>query len=97
MKVSPLSHKEFLTTLLQTSKEDIRRAKVVAKSKRLIPTGFDTKPHVMDGSIASDNVLIRDSAYFQSILSATDEKCRGAEMEAAGFVLACQKEKFDGK
>jgi len=95
LKVSPLVHKDFLATLLQTADEDLKHAKTVAKTKGLLPGGFGTKPRVIDGSVASDNVLIRDSAYFEGLLSATDEKCRGAEMEAAGFVLACQKEQND--
>lgn len=47
---------------------------------------------VLDGSIVSDNSLIRDESFFEGILSELDEKCRGAEMEAAGFVRACMVE-----
>ena len=95
LKVSPVPIKGFLESLAQTAHEDIRRGRIVAKRKGLIPDGFDTKPRIMNGSIASDNLLIRDPTYFQGLLDTTDEKCRGAEMEAAGFVLACQREQID--
>lgn len=47
---------------------------------------------ILDGSLISDNVLIRDTRFFKGILNDLDEKCRGAEMEAAGFVRACYVE-----
>lgn len=95
LKVSPLIHEQFLARLSRTAQEDMKLARTTAKAKGLVPGGFDGKPRIIDGSIASDNVLIRDSTYFQDVLTTTDEKCRGGEMEAAGFVLACQKERMD--
>jgi nucleoside phosphorylase len=47
---------------------------------------------ILDGSLVSDNVLIRDSQFFDKVITEVDEKCRGAEMEAAGFVRVCEVE-----
>lgn len=95
LKVSPLVHKDFLRQLRQIAQDDLKHALSVAKTKGMFPKSFEGKPRIIDGSIASDNVLIRDTTYFHGVLASTDEKCRGGEMEAAGFVLACQREQID--
>ena len=50
---------------------------------------LDQNFNILDGSLVSDNILIRDGRFFKGVLTELDEKCRGAEMEAAGFVRAC--------
>jgi len=95
LKVSPLTQRHFIAALRKFAQEDLLRAKIVAKEKGLLPSQFSGEPRMVDGSLASDNILIKDSTYFESILDGTDEKCRGGEMEAAGFVLACQREYTD--
>lgn len=95
LKVSPLSSNDCLAALRVATNEDISRAMTVAREKSLSTEQFNGELRIMDGSIASDNILIRDPTYFHSILDSTDEKCRGGEMEAAGFVLACQRERTD--
>jgi len=47
------------------------------------------EPAVKDGSLVSGNTLVRDSTYFPDFHASSDERCRAAEMEAAGFVRAC--------
>ena len=95
LKVSPLSSNECLAVLRAATNDDISRAMTVAHEKGLSSEQLNGELRIMDGSIASDNILIRDPTYFDGILDSTDEKCRGGEMEAAGFVLACQRERAD--
>lgn len=95
LKVSPLSTQVFLDAFSRAAGSDIHQATTIALSKNLGVDTFNGHPRILDGSIASDNVLIKDPSYFDGMLDATDEKCRGGEMEAAGFVLACLRERND--
>lgn len=47
---------------------------------------------VKDGSLGTDNILIKDSLYFDKYLYPIDEECRGCEMESAGFIRTCKIE-----
>ncbi|TKJ39957.1 hypothetical protein CEE37_09475 [candidate division LCP-89 bacterium B3_LCP] len=95
LKILPLTGDHFLPALNLAVKDDIAHAVEIARERYLPSSQFDGRPRIIDGSIASDNVLIRDPAYFNGILDSTDEKCRAGEMESAGFVLACQRERID--
>ncbi|RJW74917.1 MULTISPECIES: hypothetical protein [Coprococcus] len=74
---------------------DIKRAELVAKANGIDESVYSRELRLIDGSIASEDTLIRDSEFFVPITENVDEKCRGAEMEAVGFVKACRTEKED--
>ena len=74
---------------------DIKRAELVAKANGIDESVYSRELRLVDGSIASEDTLIRDSEFFVPITENVDEKCRGAEMEAVGFVKACRTEKED--
>jgi nucleoside phosphorylase/tetratricopeptide (TPR) repeat protein len=60
-----------------------------AESAGLTRSDIAHPPGVRDGSLVSGNTLLRDSRYFPDFHSSNDERCRAAEMEAAGFARAC--------
>jgi len=64
-------------------------ASEIASAKHVIN---DKGIEIHDGSLVSDNILIKDEQFFVKFLTEVDQKCRGAEMEAAGFVRACEVE-----
>ena len=74
---------------------DIKRAELVAQANGIDKSVYSRELTLVDGSIASEDTLIRDSEFFVPITENVDEKCRGAEMEAVGFVKACRTEKED--
>ena len=74
---------------------DIKKAELVAKVNGIGESVYNGELRLVDGSIASEDTLIRDSGFFVPITENVDEKCRGAEMEAVGFVKACRTEKED--
>jgi nucleoside phosphorylase len=49
-------------------------------------------PELHDAAILSDNVLIRDSAILVDAANTLHQQIRAGEMEAAGFVMACNDE-----
>jgi len=92
LKLHPLSQNEFEVSSETQLSADILASLGIAKNKGMDENEFSGNLSIIDGSLASDNVLIRDSSYFSGILDETDEKCRAGEMEAAGFVRACESE-----
>ena len=94
-KVRTFSADEFKLEYGSALTDDISRAASAAREKRLAADEFSGELQVLDGSLTSDNVLIRDEAYFAGIVQEVDEKCRGGDMESAGFVNACQTEDSD--
>ncbi|MDP2722248.1 MAG: hypothetical protein Q8O72_05795 [Bacteroidales bacterium] len=92
IKISPVDAGKFSVEYSPYLFEQLKIAKIVAKSKELTDSEFSTELLLEDGSISSDNTLIRDPEYFKGIIEETDEKCRGGEMEAAGFVRSCEIE-----
>ena len=74
---------------------DIKRAELVAQANGIDKSVYSRELTLVDGSIASEDTLIRDSEFFVPITENVDEKCRGAEMEAVGFVKTCRTEKED--
>jgi len=60
-------------------------AREVGLSNHEIGESFE----IQDGSLVCDNVLIRDSSLLSDVYFHVDEKCRGGEMEGAGFIRAC--------
>lgn len=71
---------------------EIKEATIMAKYYNLDEIVFTRDLSILDGSITSDDTLIRDSNYFTPIIDSVDEKCRGSEMESAGFIKACKTE-----
>lgn len=92
IKVRPVSMEEFRLEYEPLLRGDIQKSLAVAQNKKLTLDEFDGNLQLHDGSLSSDNVLIRDDSYFSGIITETDEKCRGGDMESAGFVRACQIE-----
>lgn len=74
---------------------DIKKAELVAKANGISESIYNKDLVLVDGSIASEDTLIRDSNFFVPIIENVDEKCRGSEMEAVGFVKSCRTEKED--
>lgn len=69
-------------------------ARTLAKALSLTQSEFSGKLSVLDGSLLTSNRLLKDSGYLADFRKTTDETCRGAEMEAAGFARACDIEKM---
>ncbi len=92
VKIRPISNNEFKLRYMQEIGEVLDQIKTKAEVMGLSPQEFPNEFSIYDGSLSSDNILIRDSAYFDGLVTETDEKCRGADMESAGFVRACQVE-----
>ena len=59
-----------------------------ARDKGLSASEFNLPLEVLDGSLVSGNNLLRDSGYLADMNETKDEKCRGGEMEGAGFARA---------
>ena len=79
-------------SVLATSESYARNVEMVANAAKEVgltehefSDGFD----IQDGSLVCDNVLIRDSGLLSDVYFHVDEKCRGGEMEGAGFIRAC--------
>ena len=90
-----ISAQEFLAYCNKYILEEIKMAELIVKANGHSDGIFDRDLGLIDGSFASEDTLIRDSNFFSPILENVDEKCRGAEMEAVGFVKACRTEKED--
>lgn len=89
IKTHPISKDEFKLKYEQPL-HDIEKAHSTVKKGGLSRNEFNGNLRILDGSLSSDNILIRDTAYFEGIINETDEKCMGGDMETAGFVRACQ-------
>lgn len=92
LKLNMLSNEKFLNECNKNLGKELKLAMQNAKKLELLEKDLNKKLLIHDGSILSDNILIRDGTFFDSIISETDEKCRGGDMEAAGFVRACRVE-----
>lgn len=90
-----ISEKEFFLACNQYMLNDIEKSFLIAKANKINECIYNKDLYVLDGSVASEDTLIRDSNFFIPISENVDEKCRGAEMEAVGFVKACRTEKED--
>lgn len=77
----------FRNRLVAYTRKEIINKMIKIKFRQ---NGFNFK--IKDGSLGTDNTLIRDRRFFTEFLSCADEECKGAEMEAAGFVRACELE-----
>ena len=95
LKIYPISERNLHRRIREEIPDAIERAKLVAQTKGLDQTHFTVDASIHDGSMLSDNTLIRDPRFFQAVMDSVDEKCRGGEMEGAGFVRACQLERAD--
>lgn len=95
MKRYKIASEDFFIECNKYILEDIKRAELVARGNGISENAFSKELVIVDGSIASEDTLIRDSGFFIPIIENVDEKCRGAEMEAVGFVKACRTEKED--
>lgn len=91
-KKNSVTSKEFNLNINKNLKSEIVNVKRVVTKKKMTNKEFQLPLTILDGSISSDNVLIRDSEYFKSIVNEIDEKCRGGEMESSGFIRSCQVE-----
>jgi len=92
LKINPVDTGMFSVEYSPFLYEQLKVAKLVAREKGLTENEYSPELNIEDGSISSDNILIRDPEYFSGIMNETDEKCRGGEMEAAGFIRSCQIE-----
>ncbi|NVK74885.1 MAG: hypothetical protein HWE24_15555 [Oceanospirillaceae bacterium] len=92
-KVRPISGDSFLQKCIQLSISDRKNLELLSNHVGLSRSEYDGNYSIRDGSILTENILIRDPSYMSSISDSVDEKCRGGEMEAAGFVRACQTER----
>lgn len=95
MKINPLPSHDFATLCSKEIAFEINSAIKSARNLNMTEEEFDGNISIHDGSILSDNTLIRDSGYFDGIREDLDDKCRGADMEGAGFVRACSVERGD--
>lgn len=95
MKINQISSTEFTSVCSTELAFEISSALKSARTLDISGKDFDGNINILDGSILSDNTLIRDPSYFNGIKEKLDEKCRGADMESAGFVRACLVERSD--
>lgn len=95
LKRHKIMTKDFLFECNKYMFDDIEKATLVAKVNGLSDKVYSQELTFVDGSIVTEDSLIKDSQYFTPIIENVDEKCRGAEMEAVGFVKACRTEKED--
>lgn len=95
LKRYKITSEEFFLECNKYILADIKRAELVAQANGIDKSVYSRELTLVDGSIASEDTLIRDSEFFVPITENVDEKCRGAEMEAVGFVKACRTEKED--
>lgn len=93
LKRHKITAKTFSLECNRYMSEDIEKATLVAKVNGLSDKVYSPELAFVDGSIVTEDSLIRDDKYFIPITENVDEKCRGAEMEAVGFVKACRTEK----
>jgi len=84
-----LDKDELEKSLSQDQKPLLEKAIKIGRELGIQENEIGTNLAIEDGTISSDNVLIRDANYFNSIVVA-HQKCRGGEMEAAGFARACE-------
>lgn len=89
LKVNPLNFQN-VNKQLSLSKPEFEKLVTTAKKVGLKREDFSNPPEIHDGSIISGNTLLRDEAYFPQFHSTSDERCRAGEMEASGFVRACE-------
>jgi nucleoside phosphorylase/tetratricopeptide (TPR) repeat protein len=87
-----IKYKELCKTELS---KELSLALTVRDSLMIDVNKINENINILDGSLISDNILIRDSRYFRGVLTELDEKCRGADMEAAGFVRSCMIESHE--
>lgn len=92
VKIRPISDKEFRLQYTNELNDILDNMKNLALSVGCSEAEYNGEFSIHDGSLSSDNILIRDSSYFDGIIEETDEKCRAGDMESAGFVRACQVE-----
>lgn len=95
LKRYKITAKQFSLECNTYMSDDIEKAILVAKVNSLNDKVFNRELNFVDGSIVTEDSLIKDKQYFMPIVENVDEKCRGAEMEAVGFVKACRTEKED--
>lgn len=95
MKINPLPSDDFTALCNREIAFEINAAMKSARRLGVPEEDFDGNVSVHNGSLLSDNTLIRDDAYFDGIRENFDEKCRGADMESAGFIRACLVEQGD--
>lgn len=94
-KMHKITSEDFFIECNKYMLADINKAGLIAKAIAIDESIYSKELRLVDGSIASEDTLIRDSEFFAPIIENVDEKCRGAEMEAVGFVKACRTEKED--
>lgn len=95
LKRHKIMARDFLLECNKYMFEDIEKATLMAKVNGLSDKVYSQELTFVDGSIVTEDSLIKDNKYFTPIIENVDEKCRGAEMEAVGFVKACRTEKED--
>lgn len=95
LKTHKIMVKDFLLECNKYMFDDIKAATFMAKVNGLSDKVYSQELTFVDGSIVTEDSLIKDSEYFTPIIENVDEKCRGAEMEAVGFVKACRTETED--
>ena len=83
---------DTLNRIIKASKFDRDMyEKELERVLRELGVDYDVKNvEILDGSLATDNVLLRDESVLEQIASGTDEKCRGADMESGGVARACE-------
>lgn len=89
LKLHPLLNDRLNSEVRALIGNELDRTESIARAMGLSHKEFSTELRVHDGSIVSGNRLLRDSGYLADVADTKDEKCRGGEMEAAGFVRAC--------
>jgi len=95
LKLNPICQNDFVLKCRANAGYELEKFISIAKGKRLNKNEYSEIQEIYDGSIVSDNILIRDPTYFEPLLKDVDEKIRCGEMEACGFVSACQNERID--
>lgn len=95
LKISPLTNDMFRKAYFDEMHLQIYKALSIAKSMNIPLKDFDENFSILDGSLLSDNTLIRDNKYFYNILNILDDKCRGGDMESSGFVRACSVQRSE--
>lgn len=92
LKLRPPSSESLTSELRRLFGDRLAQIESVARHKGLGSTDFASGFKFRDGSLVSGNNLLRDSGYLTDVSHNKDEKCQGGEMEAAGFVRACEME-----
>ena len=88
-KLTPVDA-QLLAQRTEIPKNELENLRRLAQAAGLEESDIANPVSLKDGSIASDNLLLRDPDFFPEFMSSNDERIRALEMEAAGFVRACE-------